>query len=83
MAYGVMGMTVDAFETMTPYDFLIAVRGYQWKMEREQKSRAHALVNIINTCGHLKKGKKVKMQDFYKSTSIDPRNPFYRNLLGI
>lgn len=83
MAYGVMGMSVETFETMTPYDFLVAVRGHQWKREREMKSKAHWLTNVINTCGHLKKGKKVKMQDFYRESHIDPRNPFYRDLLGI
>ncbi len=83
MALGVMGLSVSAFEEMTPSDFLTAYRGYMWKMEREQKSRASVLVSIINTCGNLKKGKRMKIQDFYKDANIDPRNPFYRQLLGI
>jgi len=83
MALGVMGLTVSAFEEMTPSDFLTAYTGYMWKLEREQKSRASTLVSIINTCGNLKKGKRMKLQDFYKEAHIDPRNPFYRRLLGI
>ncbi len=76
-------MSVETFESMTPCDFLIAVRGHQWARERQAKDKGNLLVNIINTCGHLKKGKKVKMQDFYRDSHIDPRNPFYRDLLGI
>ncbi len=76
-------MSVETFESMTPCDFLIAVRGHQWKRERYAKDKAHWLTSIINTCGHLKKGKKAKTQDFYQESHIDPRNPFYRDLLGI
>jgi hypothetical protein len=83
MAYGVMGMSVEQFESMTPYDFLVAVRGFQWKLERDHKDRASALISIINTCGHLKKGKRVKMQDLHTPSLIDPRNPFYQNYVGI
>ena len=83
MAYGVMGMSVDAFESMTPYDFLVAVRGFQWRQERESKNRAYALISIINTCGNLKKGKRVKIQDLFQPSYIDPRNPFYQNYVGI
>ena len=83
MALGVMGLTVDAFESMTPADFLIAVNGFMWKREREYKDRAIALISIINSCGHLKKGKKARLQDLFQDSNIDPRNPFYRNLMGI
>jgi len=83
MALGVMGMSIHDFEALTPGEFLTAVRGFNWKLERDQKVRASALVSIINSCGHLKKGKRAKMVDFYKESHIDPRNPFYRNYLGI
>lgn len=82
MALGVMGMTVQAFESMTPSEFLVAFRGYMWMEERKQKSTAYALANIIGTCGHLKKGKKVRVENFYHPANIDPKNPFYRQLLG-
>lgn len=76
-------MSIQEFESLTPSEFLTAFRGYQWKLEREAKVRASSLVSIINTCGHLKKGKRAKMIDFYHEAHIDPRNPFYRQLLGI
>lgn len=76
-------MTTQEFESMTPAEFLIKLKGFYWSREREQKDRAHALVSIINTCGNLKKGKRVKLHDLYVGSNLDPRNPFYRGYLGL
>ena len=83
MAYGVLGMSVDTFESMTPADFLTALNGHMWKRERQYKDRAYMLMTIINTCGHLKKGKKVRLHDLFQDSYIDPRNPFYLKYMGI
>jgi len=83
MATGVMGLSIYQFESMTPADFLVALGGFMWTMERKQKTQAMWLSSIINACGHLKKGKKVRATDFYRDAHIDPRNPFYRQYLGL
>lgn len=76
-------MSIQEFESVTPSEFLVKLKGFYWRREREHKDRAHALVSIINTCGHLKKGKRVKLHELFQESNLDPRNPFYRGYLGL
>lgn len=82
MAYGVLGLTPDELGNMTLGEFLAAVRGFYWLRERDAKDRAYVLANIVGTCGHLKKGKKIRLEDFYKAANIDRKNSWYRALIG-
>ena len=83
MAYGVLGMTPQQFGDMTVGEFLAAVRGFFWLRERDAKDRAYALANIVGTCGHIKKGHKVRITDFYREMQLNPENSWYRSLVGV
>jgi len=84
MAYGVLGLSPWEFYSMTLYEFVRAVEGYYWERERQRLDAAWALSNVINTCGNLKKGHRVKIEDLVaKRSSRAARNPFYRALMGL
>jgi hypothetical protein len=83
MAYGVFNMSPKEFGLMTPKQFIKKVTGWGWSIERSAQSRAHALAVIINTCGHLQKGKSVTGKKLYPGRPDPPMNVWYRNMMGL
>lgn len=67
---------------MTPDEFAKMHKGFLWLEERRTKQQAWAIMQIINTCGNLKKGHSVKMNKLYRPMNQDPKNPYYKDLIG-
>jgi hypothetical protein len=69
---------------MTFVEFQRTVEGYLWKRERDRRDTAWALSNVINACGWLKKGHRVKPDDFVPPvSSTKASNAFFRLLMGV
>ncbi len=68
---------------MTPKEFSAMLLGNTWKLERELREKGWALVNIMNTCGQLKKGSKITLDKVAPRQNISPRNKMYRQYLGM
>ena len=82
MAYGVLGLRPWEFYQMTAREFSRAVEGFHWLQEKGTKQTAWAVSNVANTCGHLKKGQRIRVDQLAPNQNISPNNPFYKALLG-
>lgn len=64
-------------------EFDATIVGNSWKAERKNREMAGYLCQIINSCGHLRKGTSVNINKLAPRRNLAPRNSFYRGYLGI